>query len=693
MRRKERLRGRSYGLRILSFWGKLVEEEITSSKSFTLKDYCIGLLVFFLSFYVYLRTLAPTVTFGDSGDFISSSYTLGLPHPTGYPTYTLLGHLICYLSLGNVAWRINLLSSFFASLASTILYFIIRKITSSIPSLVGALLFSFSSIFWSQAIIAEIYTLHIFLLVSMTFILFKWIEHQITTKKQKDSKLLYLFSFFFGLSLTNHLTSILILPAALYCGFIYRRRIFLDLRRIILIGIFFILGLSFYLYLPIRSMMEPLLDWANPTSIDRFLYYVTGQQYRYLLTPTNLSASFLHYLNWWILEFTIYIGIVGLLGIVFLFKRNIRIGLIFILIFLSNLIFSLFYRTRVDQETYYLPSFAIWAIFIGVGIEAIIQILPSRPKVWKNLVGVMIILPFLLLVKNYHQNDKSRYYFAYDYAYDILNQIPQHSILFLQADADMFPLLYHRYIEKNGQGIALVHINYLMKPWYLERLKKENSWLKVKEAPYSYLIFENIVKENIRSHPVWFTFNSDPILEGISEYQLIADGILFYCSEESEKKVLSRLEESDYKCRGILDGTIYQDSWAKAVLRIYANAYYEKAKELSRLRRYDEAILKFNKAKEIQPEFADAEFLNYLGHTYYFARKYDCAITTLKRSLKLSPNNSNSHNTLGLCYYLRGEKEKAIFHLKEALKIDPNNQSAKSNLELIYRLIQQGKTN
>jgi hypothetical protein len=99
-------------------------------ESFGKIDYLCGLLVLFISFGVYLWTMAPTVTFGDSGDFISSAYTLGLPHPTGYPTYILLAHLISYLPIGNIAFRINLLSSFFASLAVMMAYFITRKVTS-----------------------------------------------------------------------------------------------------------------------------------------------------------------------------------------------------------------------------------------------------------------------------------------------------------------------------------------------------------------------------------------------------------------------------------------------------------------------------------------------------------------------------------------------------------------------------------
>jgi transmembrane protein TMEM260 (protein O-mannosyltransferase) len=48
-------------------------------------------LAFLVPLIAYIRTLTPTVPFWDSGEFIATSYTLGLPHPPGNPVYTMLG--------------------------------------------------------------------------------------------------------------------------------------------------------------------------------------------------------------------------------------------------------------------------------------------------------------------------------------------------------------------------------------------------------------------------------------------------------------------------------------------------------------------------------------------------------------------------------------------------------------------------
>lgn len=89
----------------------------------------LGLLVFLISFTVYLLTLCPTVYVGDSGELIAAAYTLGIPHPPGYPLFTILGKIfITLIPIGSIAYRVNLLSAFFASATVTMLYIFLNKV-------------------------------------------------------------------------------------------------------------------------------------------------------------------------------------------------------------------------------------------------------------------------------------------------------------------------------------------------------------------------------------------------------------------------------------------------------------------------------------------------------------------------------------------------------------------------------------
>ena len=82
-----------------------------------------GILIFFTNFFVYLKTLTPTVYVGDSGELIAAAASLGIPHPPGYPLFVYLGKLFCLIfPFGSIAFRLNLMSAFFAA-AAALVYF------------------------------------------------------------------------------------------------------------------------------------------------------------------------------------------------------------------------------------------------------------------------------------------------------------------------------------------------------------------------------------------------------------------------------------------------------------------------------------------------------------------------------------------------------------------------------------------
>ncbi|MBU1598794.1 DUF2723 domain-containing protein, partial [bacterium] len=178
------------------------------SEPFGKIDYSKGLLVLFVSFGVYLYTLTPTVGFHDSGELITVAYTLGIAHPPGYPLYTLFGKVfITLIPIGNIAYRMNMESALFASLACLMTYFITLKLTAKIiPSIVTALILAFSATFWEQAVIAEKYTLNAFFFTLLIFILLKWQES--IRNPRFAIRNLYLFSFLLGLSFCHHFQTV-----------------------------------------------------------------------------------------------------------------------------------------------------------------------------------------------------------------------------------------------------------------------------------------------------------------------------------------------------------------------------------------------------------------------------------------------------------------------------------------------------
>lgn len=207
-------------------------------------DWIAALVATVVSLGVYLYTLAPTVTLQDSGEFITASVNWGVPHPPGYPSWSILTWLFTKLPFGNVAWRVNLFSAVCGAVTNGLVALLISRSGASFLAVVkpfcdklssamrdkigmvggiaGALLFSVSDVMWSQAVITEVYTLNAFFLVILMVMMFIWIH------KPQDLRYLYWTAFWFGLGLTNHQTLAVIFPAFAVMVFMVHRKFFFD---------------------------------------------------------------------------------------------------------------------------------------------------------------------------------------------------------------------------------------------------------------------------------------------------------------------------------------------------------------------------------------------------------------------------------------------------------------------------------
>src|SRR5687768_12349856 len=128
------------------------------------------------AFVVYLRTLAPgLVAVVDTPMFQFIGRVLGVPHNPGYPLYVLLTYPFSYLPIGSLAYRINLFSAIFGALTVSLAFLIARRLgCRRIVSAAAALGMAFGHIFWSQSLIAEVYTLDSAIIAGMLLALLAW---------------------------------------------------------------------------------------------------------------------------------------------------------------------------------------------------------------------------------------------------------------------------------------------------------------------------------------------------------------------------------------------------------------------------------------------------------------------------------------------------------------------------------------
>ncbi|MFC2036367.1 protein O-mannosyl-transferase family [Chloroflexota bacterium] len=149
-------------------------------------DGLLAVGLFAASLMAYLQTLAPSVAtlFDDSLEFPLVASELGIAHPTGYPLYTLLGKLFTLgpwagdVAQRNVGWAVNLLSAVAGALTVALVYLVARQLTRRrLPALLGSVALAVSPVFWSQSVIAEVYTLNSFFVAALLWLALRW-AHQ-----------------------------------------------------------------------------------------------------------------------------------------------------------------------------------------------------------------------------------------------------------------------------------------------------------------------------------------------------------------------------------------------------------------------------------------------------------------------------------------------------------------------------------
>jgi hypothetical protein len=376
-----------------------------------------NLLLFVLTFLIYLRTLAPGVYGFDSAEFATGVYSQGIIHPPGFPLYLLIGKLFTYLPFRDVAYRLNLMSAVFASITVMVLYNVaINIVDNRLSAWVAALLLSVSNYFWQMALVAEVYTLFTALVIIDVLIVQLW-------HKTGSKRFLLAFSFLYGITLTSHTSGILFAPAFAWLIIMSPSWHRTCWKWVVLMFLLFIAGLSLYVYLPIRASAHPLIDYTqfypgiDISTISGFWWLISGKAYlsfAFGYSWPELPAEILRFANYLWRNF-FGIGVVfGLVGFISLCRKNIIFAVGVFFMFLANIVFFINYRV-MDKDTMFLPAYLIWTIFIAVGLELIekkIDHLVSSMKFrvcYKKLTAALqILLVIMCLCLNWRWVDMSQ---------------------------------------------------------------------------------------------------------------------------------------------------------------------------------------------------------------------------------------------------------------------------------------------
>jgi len=207
----------------------------------------VGFAVFIISLIVYGKTVAPTTSYWDCGEFITSSYILGVPHPPGAPLHVLVGRVFTMTPdwlISDIGLRVNMISVLVSALSVMFAYLIIvrlirefkgipetvdQKINIYTAGVIGALGFAFTDSQWFNAVEAEVYAVSIFFTTIVVWLILVWSEK---AENPVRDKILVLIAYLIGLATGVHLLNILAIPTLFLI--VYFKKAELNLKTFIL---------------------------------------------------------------------------------------------------------------------------------------------------------------------------------------------------------------------------------------------------------------------------------------------------------------------------------------------------------------------------------------------------------------------------------------------------------------------------
>jgi tetratricopeptide (TPR) repeat protein len=633
-------------------------------------------ILFIGVFIAYLNTVCPTVYVGDSGELTAAAFSLGIPHPSGYPLFALIGKLFCLIPFGSIAFRVNLMSVVFSSTTVLIVYSIIYRFTSSnLSSIFGALILAFSQIFWLQTVSAEVYPLHTFFVAVLIKLLIYWNDN-------KSLSTLSLFSFVVGLSFLNHLQTVMMAPAVFFFLIYSDRKGVLNLKTLLTISILFLFALTIYLYLPIRTNVGAAIHWGDPDTFDNFWnvvsganhrsHYIFGQSISYYLQRTK-DAYIMVYNQFGIIMIAALWGFVKL--------KEYRWKLFFLAIIFFDFFYTIFLNTVfIEITAFNLPTLIVISILSGIGINHILNKLNAfyahgQIIIYRFISVVCYIVPAILLISNYNVCDQSRNYVGYEHLLNALRTINHRGTIFVDGDNNLFPVTYARFVERMREDVVIYdkkNLFFIIPDMigHRKEMKNDEDWsMKLNDSQ------KEIIRDAVSQGVFFFVFNPYSI-ELPENHSLIPYGTLsFVINHDLIINKARLLSIWKYYASESLEDNILLDYMNREVTAHY---YFVKGRHLVLIGGIEPGLKRLRMASEIgyNDEIVNTE----LALFYTDKGLYELAKQELEKALIYGHDLAIAYNNWGYYYSKTGNTEKAINSIRKAVEADPINTIYYNNL-------------
>lgn len=483
---------------------------------------------------IYTLTLFPSITFLDSGELAAVSFTFGVPHPTGYPLFLIIGWIVSHIPIGSsVIYRLNLLSAVESAAAVVVTFYTVcllanaalaafgkekqqkhkTKDTSgnkdsdkkkhkheskanitqhntppsgSLSTSESSLLVYLTSFFtavslglfrtvWLNATQVEVYALH-FLFISLFVLLSVRIILHMQVPRKADWMWLFLV---LGFSAANHSTTIYFLPGIAYLIYLQFKAGKEFVRSILPYVLFVIPGLLLYLVLMLAASYGPYLNWSNPTGIGSLINHVRGADFSQLMfsSSSKFSENFAAFFKSVAVEMAYLPLLLAVIGMWIYSKISKQLFIFSLISIVVSLLYSFTYNT-IEITSFYLLVYYL----LGVMVSGSILYFATRGRAVSaesfsaaksKVIAAGVLLVITAGAFNYSECDNSKNVANAEYTSNTLNTVEQNSILLCYDWSYQYSgSFYYQLVEGIRPDVKVINVKFLSVPWYLETVRK-----------------------------------------------------------------------------------------------------------------------------------------------------------------------------------------------------------------------------
>ncbi len=684
----------------------------------------VAVLVFAVDWSVLPRDV---LNYRDSLEVVTASTNLEAAHPTGFPLSILLNHALG-AALGFVVspyFRLAIVHALYGNAALAIVYLCLRRwVFDFRVAALGTLLVGFGYGVWLYRVVPELFVLaQLGGLVSL-WLLLRW-------RERRSEQAWRLFCFSLGIGLVLHVTTALWWPGFLALFALSRPR---RLVRLAWTGLLSgLVGLTpFGLVFWLAKRAHHAL-WGNVPTWSAYQGYVLRTAYGGLQSPGHIAhvdpdrlgglTAYLSHVGSELGLFTLAFALIALAlrneerYLAFLPATVVAAGPVFVA-YAGFRTESTFYRG--SAEPMYVTSIVAIVLSAVVGAERLVRVLSTRlsdERARRRLGhGFVALLGGLAVAQawvNHPRVDRHHRPLSRAYIDDELREVPDHAILILSSDMDLFGGIYSAWVEDRPHDAIVVPAGFSYQANYQAELRREHPDLNVNEAGVRSVFLRRFIRENVDARPVFLSNPEEAFVIGCAgnPFYLRPAGKLFEVVSSKEEAAAKRtaLPLPD----ALADDVEEHDMWELTLLGSYRTSWSQIGHELVRLGLLDRARAFFAKLHDVDPgdvrwgsEVAwidggsasrryvyDGEVWGARNYEDLYqealaaigAQEHERALLLFEMALAKRPSDAKAANALAMIYLALHDARGAKPYAEAAATLDPTNDKYLRDREHIER--------